>query len=132
MFQVLGPRLRLDVPPDAALFGREIDREFPEVRRVVDDLYAELGRTNAAADAAFDKDVVWPPGGFWERRETMRVAAGLPHLREPIADFLAEFPRDRAGDRDSATQDADKPPWKLSFLRRSQAAVRPPGLTAAE
>src|SRR5512140_3575729 len=85
MIQVLGPRLRLDVPPDVALFGREIDREFPEVRRVVDDLYAELGRTNAAADAAFDKDVVWPPGGFWERRETARVAAALPHLREPLA-----------------------------------------------
>ena len=94
MFQVLGPRLRLDVPPDAALFGREIDREFPEVRRVVDDLYAELGRTNAAADAAFDKDVVWPPGGFWERRETARVAATLPHLRDTAAEFLAEFPRD--------------------------------------
>ncbi len=94
MIQVLGPRLRLDVPPDGALFGREIDREFPEVRRVVDDLYAELGRTNAAADAAFDKDVVWPPGGFWERRETARVASGLPHLREPLAEFLAEFPRD--------------------------------------
>ncbi len=94
MFQVLGPRLRLDVPPDAALFGREVDREFPEVRRVVDDLYAELGRTNAAADAAFDRDVVLPPGGFWERRETERALSDLPHLREPSPEFLAEFPRD--------------------------------------
>jgi phytoene dehydrogenase-like protein len=94
MLQVLGPRLRLDVPPDAVQFGREVDREFPEVRRVVDALYTELARTNAAADAAFDKDVVWPPGGFWERRETARVAASLPHLDASAPDFLAEFPRD--------------------------------------
>ena len=66
--------------PTSQLFAREIDREFPEVRRVVDELYAELARTNAAADAAFERDVVWPPGSFWERRETERVAATLPHL----------------------------------------------------
>src|ERR1700724_2987750 len=30
MFQVLAPGLRLEVPPDVALFGREIDRAFPE------------------------------------------------------------------------------------------------------
>ena len=95
MFQVLGPRLRLEVPPDVQLFAREIDRAYPEVRRVVDELYAELARTNAAADAAFEKDLVWPPGRFWERRETERVAGTLPHLvpgRSPP--LLAEFPRD--------------------------------------
>src|SRR3954471_2218550 len=95
MIQVLGPNLRLDMPPDGAAFGREIDREFPEVRRVVDELYTELARTNAAADAAFDRDIVWPPGTFWERRETGRVASTLPHLEETDAQsFLAEFPRD--------------------------------------
>ncbi len=78
MFQVLSPKMRLDVPPDVQAFGREIDRTFPEVRRVVDDLYVELARTNAAADAAFERDVVWPPGTFWERREALRAAAGLP------------------------------------------------------
>ncbi len=95
MFQVLTPRLRLEVPPDVQLFAREIDRSFPEVRRVVDDLYAELARTNAAADAAFEKDVVWPPGTFWERRETARVAATLPRFEGPGGSaLLAEFPRD--------------------------------------
>ena len=67
MLQILAPDTRLDVPPDTELFSREIDREFPAVRRVVDELYAELARTNAAADAAFERDAVWPPGGFWER-----------------------------------------------------------------
>jgi phytoene dehydrogenase-like protein len=93
MLQVLAPDARLDLPPDTQLFAREIDREFPAVRRVVDDLYAELARTNAAADAAFERDAVWPPGGFWERRETGRVVATLPYL-EGGGDFLAEFPRE--------------------------------------
>jgi glycine/D-amino acid oxidase-like deaminating enzyme len=95
MFQVLAPKLRLDVPPDVQLFAREIDRAYPEVRRVVDELYVELARTNAAADAAFEKDLVWPPGRFWERRETERVASSLPHLGDRrAAALLAEFPRD--------------------------------------
>lgn len=93
MLQIVGANLRLDLPPDTQLFAREIDREFPAVRRVVDELYTELAKTNAAADAAFEKDAVWPPGGFWERRETARVAATLPYL-ETNQDFLAEFPRD--------------------------------------
>src|SRR5215469_1616480 len=50
MFQVLAPGLRLEMAPDVQLFGRAIDRAYPEVRRVVDELYAELARTNAAAD----------------------------------------------------------------------------------
>src|SRR5580692_5391858 len=54
MFQVLAPKLRLELAPDIQLFGREIDRTYPEVRRVVDELYGELARTNAAADAAFE------------------------------------------------------------------------------
>lgn len=95
MLQVLAPDARLDLPPDTELFAREIDREFPAVRRVVDDLYAELARTNAAADAAFEHDAVWPPGGFWERRETARAMATLPYL-DGGSDFLAEFPREHA------------------------------------
>lgn len=95
MLQVLAPDGRLDLPPDTQLFAREIDREFPAVRRVVDDLYTELARTNAAADAAFERDAVWPPGGFWERRETAGVMAALPYL-DGGSDFLAEFPREHA------------------------------------
>jgi glycine/D-amino acid oxidase-like deaminating enzyme len=95
MFQVLAPKLRLEVPPDLQLFAREIDRAYPEVRRVVDELYVELARTNAAADAAFEKDLVWPPGRFWEKRETERAALALPHLDDARSpSLLAEFPRD--------------------------------------
>lgn len=94
MIQILAPRRRIDVPPDMALFGREIDREYPELRRLVDELYGELARVNGAADEAFEHDAIWPPGTFWERRETNRYAAMLPHVRaEPDADLLVEFPR---------------------------------------
>jgi hypothetical protein len=94
MMQVLAPRRRLDIPPDMALFGREIEREYPELRRLVDELYAEFARVNGAADEAFERDAIWPPGTFWERRETNRYAAMLPHVRaEPDADLMAEFPR---------------------------------------
>jgi hypothetical protein len=94
MLQVLAPHCRLDIPPDMTLFAREIDRELPELRRVIDELYAELARLNGAADDAFERDAVWPPGTFWERRETGRYAAMLPYIRaEPDADLLVEFPR---------------------------------------
>src|SRR5258708_10687069 len=95
MFQVLAPRLRLEVAPDVELFAKEIDRNFPEVRRVVDELYAELARTNAAADITFDRDLVWPPGTFWERRETERAAVSMPRLESArLPALLGEFPGD--------------------------------------
>jgi len=94
MLQVLAPRCRFEIPPDMTLFVREIDREFPELRRVIDELYADLARLNGAADDAFQHDAVWPPGTFWERRETGRYAAMLPYVRaEPDADLLVDFPR---------------------------------------
>jgi phytoene dehydrogenase-like protein len=94
MFQILAPQLRLDFAPDVQLFGKEIDRTFPEVRRVVDDLYAELARTNAAADAVFERDAVWPPGTFWERREAERLGGAIPRFDAgEWPPLLAEFPR---------------------------------------
>jgi phytoene dehydrogenase-like protein len=64
---------------------------------VVDDLYGELARTNAAADAIFERDITWPPGSFWERRETLRAMASLPHLASRTGSprpLLTDFPRD--------------------------------------
>lgn len=96
MLQVLTPSARLELPPDTELFGREIEREFPAIRRIVDDLYTEFARTNAIADAAFERDAVWPPGGFWERRETASILSTLPHLEtgSTSIDLLADFSRE--------------------------------------
>jgi hypothetical protein len=94
MLQALGRGLRLDLPADPEHFAREVAREMPGLHRVVERLYEELGSVNAQADAAFAEDAIWPPGGFWERRETGKLAASLPYVHaEPDADLLSEFPR---------------------------------------
>jgi phytoene dehydrogenase-like protein len=93
MVQVLSPGTRLEMPPDMALFEREIEREFPEVRRVISELFSTLGRANAETDSVFERDLVWPPGTFWERRATGRFAAALPFANvEPGFDLLGDLP----------------------------------------
>lgn len=97
MFVVLAPSYRLEVPPDVDQFNREIHREFSEVRQVVDELYSTIGQVNAAADAAFERDVVWPPGTLWERFETGRAASLLPLTQAADAEeLLGKFPAGHA------------------------------------
>jgi hypothetical protein len=101
----------LDFAPDVALFGARSIATFPEVRRVVDELYAELARTNAAADAAFEKDA--------------RVAAG----------HVLGAPRDRALRRRRSPDSTGRGPRaprrvparpRLPRHRRRPGAVRQP------
>ncbi|HEX9620247.1 MAG TPA: phytoene dehydrogenase [Polyangiaceae bacterium] len=93
MFSVLLPGRRIEVPPDIERFSREVEREFPEVRQLVDELYSGFSHVNATGDAAFERDVVWPPGTFWEKLETGRVAASLPYVGgEGQQDLLGKFP----------------------------------------
>jgi phytoene dehydrogenase-like protein len=93
MFGVLADRVRLELPPDVELFAREIEREFPEVRQVVDELYTTIASVNAAADTAFEKDGVWPPGKLWERFETGQAASLLPFGDgERASELLSKFP----------------------------------------
>lgn len=93
MFGLLAERRRLQISSRPELFNQEIDREFPEVRQLVDEFYSLLSSANSAIDAAFSRDIVWPPGTFWERIEAARGAARLP-FTEPGApdDLLAKFP----------------------------------------
>ena len=93
MFGWLSPGRRLEVPPDMELFVREIEREFPEVRQLVDELYTTVAHVNAAADLAFEKDAVWPPGSWWERFETGRISSTLPYVKaDRSVDLLSKFP----------------------------------------
>jgi phytoene dehydrogenase-like protein len=97
MFAVISEGHRLELPPDVELFAREIDREFPEVRQIVDELYATIGSVNAAADSAFERECVWPPGTLWERFETGQAAALLPFGGgERAPELLAKFPSGHA------------------------------------
>lgn len=123
MLQVLLPGRRIEMPPATELFAREVDREFPEVRRVVDELYDDLAATNAAADGAFEREATWPPGGFWEKREAARAIARLPHLEPDGRELLAEFPREHAyrtvvdvTARFSADCDGELPPFAVARL----------------
>jgi phytoene dehydrogenase-like protein len=93
MFGWLSPGRRLEVPPDMDLFVREIEREFPEVRQLVDELYTTIAQVNALTDLAFEKDAVWPPGSLWERFETGRATANLPYVKaDRNTDLLSKFP----------------------------------------
>lgn len=78
MFGYLDGQVRFEVPPDVELFGREIQREFPEIQQSLAELYAQVSTENAHIDQAFERDLVWPPGTFFERLETGRVASSLP------------------------------------------------------
>jgi phytoene dehydrogenase-like protein len=127
MFVMLNEGRRVEVPPDMELFGREIDREFPEVRQLVDELYSSIAQVNSVADAAFERDASWPPGTLWERFETGRIAATLPLTRaERAQDLLGKFPAGHAY-RDittipaafasnSAVLGGDFPPFALARL----------------
>jgi phytoene dehydrogenase-like protein len=93
MFVVVADDYRLDVPPDGALFAREIEREFPEVRQVVDELYGKFAEVNAAADATLERDITWPPGTLWERFDANRATASLPLKDAADSDaLLGKFP----------------------------------------
>src|SRR5687767_1202829 len=44
MFVVLGENRRVEVPPNMEQYAQEIEREFSEVRQLVDELYASIGQ----------------------------------------------------------------------------------------
>jgi phytoene dehydrogenase-like protein len=93
MFAVLGPQHRFELPPDVDIFSREVEREFPEVRQIVDELYQSIAAANGAVDAAFEHDGIWPPGTLWERLGTGHAASSLPFERgERAPALLAKFP----------------------------------------
>lgn len=93
MFAVLSPTRRLEVPPEAELFAREVDREFPEVRQLIDELYSNFATINTTLDSAFERDAAWPPGTFWERLETARISRELPLTHgETTQELLGKFP----------------------------------------
>lgn len=95
MFSLCAEGRRLQVSGNQATFGQEIDREFSEVRQLVDELYSRLGSANAAIDAAFSRDMVWPPQSLWDRLESSRASAALPYVGDgDSGDLLSKFPPD--------------------------------------
>jgi phytoene dehydrogenase-like protein len=93
MFTVKTATRTLDMVPDVEVFDREIARLFPEVQQLVQELYSRLSLVNSATDATLERDLVWPPGTFWERIEASRAAATLPLAESESAEaLLGRFP----------------------------------------
>lgn len=89
-FQVALPTHRFEMAIDRAALAREVEREFPEVRRPVDDLVTRLARDMEALDNALTNDLVIPPETFFERREVAGATSHLASLEG--ADLLSALP----------------------------------------
>ncbi|MCC6215243.1 MAG: phytoene dehydrogenase [Polyangiaceae bacterium] len=92
ILQVVRGALRLDVPPDPALFERELDRELPGARHAVAELHEAIAVANASLDRALAHDLVWPPATLRERLESARALSGVALASEPRRDLLARLP----------------------------------------
>lgn len=94
-FQVCLPKHRLDMAREPELLVREIEREFPEVKRPIDDFLRAVERDDALLDRVIDRDLMWPPQTFFERREHTRALVEQPFGKQGAAvDPLSELAED--------------------------------------
>lgn len=96
-FQAILPRHRLDFSADAERVAREIEREFPSVRRTADDFMRASSRAWDNIDKLVGRDLMWPPSGFFERRAFTRALSQEPFGREdhgpsPLSDLPDDHP----------------------------------------
>jgi glycine/D-amino acid oxidase-like deaminating enzyme len=93
VLQIAIPKHRFDLSSDDERFAREIEREFPAVRRPIEDFHRETLRASEELDRILERDLSWPPTTFFERRELARLAAHQRFDRDGGAhDLLAELP----------------------------------------
>ncbi len=98
-FQVAMPGHRFDLAIENTHLEREIEREFPEVKRPIEDFFGRARALSLSLDRAIERDLVWPPETFFERREHARAIAHLtPHFgasgtgKSELDDPLRELP----------------------------------------
>jgi len=92
-FQIALPGHRFDVHGDEAAFDREVEREFPDVRRPVIDFCRRIGQHARSTDRLFERDLAWPPESLLERRELAQMAASFELDREDKRErMLSELP----------------------------------------
>jgi hypothetical protein len=93
MFSILSGTRRVEVCAKDEDFQAEVEREFPQVRQLVNEFYQQLGNANRAIDEAFNRDVVWPPQGLRDKLDAARVSGALPLSGSGESDdALAKFP----------------------------------------
>lgn len=96
--QVCLPRQRFDLAFEPEVLEREIEREFPEVKRPIEDFHRTVRRASDALDQMTERELVWPPEGFFERREFNRAGSLLPitssgqEAWDPLAELAEDHP----------------------------------------
>ena len=93
-FQVILPQHRLDFSASPELVTREVEREFPAVRRAADDFIRGAQRSWERLNPLIERDLVWPPGTFFERREFTRAAVHNPFGKDDAQGPLSELAED--------------------------------------
>lgn len=96
-FQLCLPRHRFELARDPIILEREIEREFPEIKRTVEELFRTGERHDGLLDRILERELTWPPQSFLERREFARATADQPFGRtgtslDPLADFPEPHP----------------------------------------
>ena len=96
-FQVVMPGHRFEHALDPAALEREVAREFGLVQRAVEDFDRAALRHGQDLDRIADKDLVWPPETFLERREFVRATAHQAFDKQgagldPFAELAEDHP----------------------------------------
>jgi phytoene dehydrogenase-like protein len=90
-FQLVLPGHRLDIGPNPSALAKEIAREFPTLKRPLEEFHQEISQLSEHIDDAIRRAMVWPPDSFWEKREFTRSISALPFDRTGGGrDLLAE------------------------------------------
>jgi phytoene dehydrogenase-like protein len=93
-FQVIMPQHRLDFGTGPELLTREVEREFPHVRRAADDFLRGAQRSWERLNRLIERDLVWPPKTFFERREFTRASVHQPFGKDEATAPLSELADD--------------------------------------
>lgn len=95
-FQAILPQHRIDLSAAPELVTREVEREFPSVRRTADDFIRAAQRSWERLNRLVERDLVWPPGGFFERRELTRASLHQPFGKDdgpaPLSELADDHP----------------------------------------
>lgn len=96
-FQVAMPGHRFDAVLDLPLLERELEREFPSVKRAALEFHRVVERLALDFDPLVERSMQWPPETFFERREFARATAHRVFDRKgdglnPFSELPSEHP----------------------------------------
>jgi phytoene dehydrogenase-like protein len=76
-FQIALPGHRFDISSDQAAMDRELGREFPNLKRPIEEFHQNIAHLYEQFDQIAARPMIWPPEGFWERRGFTRAIASM-------------------------------------------------------